>query len=106
MSAGRRRPDGATTQLVERVEVQRPFWEHFELFRRRPFAFLLDSAGGPGETNAYSFMGADPIAVFEARRMRDDPERRAGGRTSRGGAAPAGPGGDPLAAPPPLPAQL
>ena len=64
-------------QLLEQVMLPHPFWRYFEIFRRRPFAFLLDSASELDGASAYSFMGADPTGVYEARRLRGDPGRRA-----------------------------
>ena len=57
-----------SVQMVEPVELRLPFWRCFEVYRRRPFAFLLDSALGLGADRSFSFMGADPCAVFEGRR--------------------------------------
>ncbi len=47
-----------------------PFWRYFEVFRRRPYAFLLDSAKAAGGCGRFSFAGADPVAVFQAKRTR------------------------------------
>jgi aminodeoxychorismate synthase component I len=71
-----------SVQMVEPVKLRFPFWRYFELYRRRPFAFLLDSALGLGADRSFSFMGADPCAVFEARRASGD-SRRADIRISR-----------------------
>ena len=69
--------ESTSVQLLEQVMLPHPFWRYFQLFRRRPFAFLLDSAGQQDGTGAYSFMGADPTGVYEARRLRGDSRRRA-----------------------------
>ena len=38
----------------------------FAQFRSRPYAFWLDSAGGPPGLARWSFLGADPFALLEA----------------------------------------
>ena len=56
--------ESTSVQLLEQVMLPHPFWRYFQLFRRRPFAFLLDSAGQQDGTGAYSFAGADPTSVY------------------------------------------
>jgi len=69
--------------VVVPLELRLPFWRYFELFRRRPYAFLLDSAKQAGGLGRFSFAGADPVAVFQAKRTRGGPPRSARIRISR-----------------------
>jgi len=56
--------------IVELPPLKLAFWRYFEIFRDRPYAFLLDSAlESPGQ-GRYSFMGADPFLVFQAKRRK------------------------------------
>ena len=66
--------------LLERLPLRLPFHVYFELFRRRPFPFLLDSARDPDTLGRFSFMGADPSLVLRARR---GAPRRDGPHTAR-----------------------
>jgi aminodeoxychorismate synthase component I len=73
--------------LVEPVALRHPFWRVFGRLRERPYAFLLDSAAEAGGLGRCSFMGADPLLVFDAWRLRGDPQRRAAIRVARFGGA-------------------
>jgi len=69
--------------MVEPLDLRLPFWRYFELFRRRPYAFLLDSAKDAGGLGRFSFAGADPVAVFQAKRIRGAASRAARIRITR-----------------------
>jgi aminodeoxychorismate synthase component I len=58
----------ARWHILESIELPRDFWQYFELFRRRPHAFLLDSALASSRLSRFSFIGADPFLVFRAKR--------------------------------------
>ena len=58
--------------VVERLDLRLPFWRYFERFRGRPYAFLLDSAKDAGGLGRFSFAGADPVAVLQAKRTGRD----------------------------------
>ena len=53
----------------EQLELSGPFWQAFAAFNPCSHAFLLDSSIAASECGRYSFMGEQPIAVFEARRL-------------------------------------
>ena len=53
----------------ERLELSGPFWHAFAAFKTCSHAFLLDSSVASSECGRYSFMGKQPIAVFQARRL-------------------------------------
>jgi para-aminobenzoate synthetase component 1 len=74
---------GDWVHVVAPLELKLPFWRYFELFRRRPYAFLLDSAKEAGGLGRFSFAGADPVAVFRAKRTQGGPPRSARIRISR-----------------------
>jgi para-aminobenzoate synthetase component 1 len=56
--------------VLERVQLKLPFWRYYELFRGKPFSFLLDSASEPTTLGRYSFIGGDPFMVFRAKRVK------------------------------------
>ena len=55
--------------ILEKVKLKLPFYRYFEIFRRLPHAFLLDSASDPQKLGRYSFMGAEPFLVFRSKRL-------------------------------------
>jgi para-aminobenzoate synthetase component 1 len=55
--------NGKTPLRVQPIPGTPP--ELFAALRRRTFPFWLDSAGGPAEVARWSFMGADPVALFD-----------------------------------------
>ncbi|MCC6125160.1 MAG: aminodeoxychorismate synthase component I [Pirellulales bacterium] len=57
-------------QIVELPPLKLPFWRYFEIFRDRPYAFLLDSAMESARQGRYSFLGGDPFLVFKAKRRK------------------------------------
>jgi para-aminobenzoate synthetase component I len=54
-------------EIVELPPLKLPFWQYFGLFQREPYAFLLDSALESARLGQYSFLGADPFLVFQAK---------------------------------------
>ncbi|MDC0712612.1 aminodeoxychorismate synthase component I [Stigmatella sp. ncwal1] len=59
--------------IVQPVKLALPFWRYFELFRKQPYACLLDSARAPHKLCRYSFMGSNPAAVYKAKRQQGVP---------------------------------
>jgi para-aminobenzoate synthetase component I len=57
-------------QIFELPPLKLPFWRYIELFPDQPYAFLLDSALASDRQGRYSFLGADPFLVFQAKRPR------------------------------------
>jgi para-aminobenzoate synthetase component I len=76
-------PPVERVHVVTPLKLELPFWRYFELFRGRPYAFLLDSAKEAGGLGRFSFAGADPVAVFEAKRAPGGPPRSARIRITR-----------------------
>ncbi len=58
-------------QIFELPPLRLPFWRYFEMFRDEPYAFLLDSALRSSRQGQYSFLGADPFLVFQAKHPRE-----------------------------------
>jgi aminodeoxychorismate synthase component I len=61
-------------RILELPSLRMPFWRYFEIFRDRPYAFLLDSALESARQGRYSFSGGDPFLVFRAKRTKVDGE--------------------------------
>ena len=55
--------------LISKVSVPDAFWQTFTAFRRQDHAFLLDSSLSEAECGRYSFIGAEPVAIFQAHRI-------------------------------------
>ena len=53
--------------LIEEIPWHYSAPETFELFRRRPTPFFLDSGMDPQNLGRYSFMGSDPFLVLKSR---------------------------------------
>jgi len=53
--------------LVEELDTGLSTVALFELFRREPFCFFLDSGMDPQKLGRYSFMGADPFLLLKSR---------------------------------------
>ncbi len=54
---------------LRKLELSAPFWQTFEAFRQRDHAFLLDSSLSGVQYGRYSFLGAEPVAIFQAYRI-------------------------------------
>lgn len=53
--------------LIQEIDTGLSPLTLFELFRREPFCFFLDSAMDPQKLGRYSFMGSDPFLVLSSR---------------------------------------
>jgi len=53
--------------LVEELDIGLSTVALFELFRREPFCFFLDSGMDPQKLGRYSFMGANPFLLLKSR---------------------------------------
>ena len=58
--------------ILERLSIKLEFHRYYELFRRQPYSFLLDSASDPQKLGRYSILGANPFMVYKAKRIRGD----------------------------------
>ncbi len=53
--------------LIEELDSSLPPVTFFELFRREPFCFFLDSSMDPKKLGRYSFMGGNPFLILKSR---------------------------------------
>jgi para-aminobenzoate synthetase component 1 len=56
--------------LIEELSTRLSTLDLFELFRRQPYCFFLDSSMDPQKLGRYSFMGAGPFLVMKSRGRR------------------------------------
>ncbi|MEA1959513.1 MAG: anthranilate synthase component I family protein, partial [Chloroflexota bacterium] len=61
--------DGRTVRcpLIEEISVQPDSLSIFDLFKDRPFSFLLDSGMSENDLGRYSFIGSDPFLVVRSK---------------------------------------
>jgi len=57
----------ARAPLIEEFDTPLSTLGLFELFRRQPYCFFLDSSMDPQKLGRYSFMGADPFLIVSSR---------------------------------------
>ncbi len=68
-----RHATAAGSHLLVELDLRRPFWTYFDLYRDAEYSFLLDSAKDPEKLGRHSFLGGDPFLVFRAKRREGVP---------------------------------
>ena len=62
-------PAAHAAHRISELSIPGAFWQTFSAFKQQGHAFLLDSSLSEAACGRYSFIGAEPVAIFQAHRI-------------------------------------